>query len=128
LVGFRDWLETAARQWCPCGLSQRKLSTRSAHDCCYHYIPVDSPDAYFQGASCREDQNFKPEHAYASYDATVKVISADGGIPDDGLKLLLDQAKRDAKAIREVPITKSPTSACYEKCKRKWDCARCQEK
>jgi ABC-type nitrate/sulfonate/bicarbonate transport system substrate-binding protein len=32
----------------------------------------------------------KPEHAYASYDATVKVISSDGGIPEDGLKLLID--------------------------------------
>jgi NitT/TauT family transport system substrate-binding protein len=46
----------------------------------------------------------KPEHAYASYDATVKVISADGGIPEDGLKLLIDQAKRDAKITREVPL------------------------
>jgi ABC-type nitrate/sulfonate/bicarbonate transport system substrate-binding protein len=46
----------------------------------------------------------KPEHAYASYDATVKVISADGGIPADGLNLLIDQAKRDAKISREIPI------------------------
>jgi NitT/TauT family transport system substrate-binding protein len=47
----------------------------------------------------------KPEHAYASYDATVKVISPDGGIPEDGLKLLIDQAKRDAKITREVPFS-----------------------
>ena len=46
----------------------------------------------------------KPEHAYASYDSTVKVISIDGGIPADGLKLLIDQAKRDAKISREIPI------------------------
>jgi ABC-type nitrate/sulfonate/bicarbonate transport system substrate-binding protein len=46
----------------------------------------------------------KPEHAYASYDATVKVISIDGGIPADGLKLLIDQARRDAKISREIPI------------------------
>ena len=44
----------------------------------------------------------KPEHAYASYDSTVKVISPDGGIPDDGLKLLIDQARRDVKITRDV--------------------------
>jgi NitT/TauT family transport system substrate-binding protein len=47
----------------------------------------------------------KPEHAYASYDSTVKVISPDGGIPDDGLKLLIDQARRDVKVTREVPLS-----------------------
>ena len=30
----------------------------------------------------------KPEHAYASYDSTVKIISPDGSIPDDGLKTI----------------------------------------
>jgi NitT/TauT family transport system substrate-binding protein len=47
----------------------------------------------------------KPEHAYASYDATVKVISADGGIPEDGLKFLIEQAKRDAKITREIALS-----------------------
>jgi NitT/TauT family transport system substrate-binding protein len=47
----------------------------------------------------------KPEHAYASYDSTVKVISADGGIPADGLNLLIDQAKKDAKITREIPLS-----------------------
>jgi NitT/TauT family transport system substrate-binding protein len=47
----------------------------------------------------------KPEHAYAAYDSTVKVISPDGGIPDDGLKLLIEQASRDAKVTREVPLS-----------------------
>ena len=47
----------------------------------------------------------KPEHAYASYDSTVKVISADGGIPADGLNLLIDQAKKDAKITRDIPVT-----------------------
>jgi NitT/TauT family transport system substrate-binding protein len=46
----------------------------------------------------------KPEHAYASYDATVKVISPDGGIPEDGLRFLVEQAKRDVKETREIPI------------------------
>jgi hypothetical protein len=47
----------------------------------------------------------KPEHAYASYDSTVKVISVDGSIPDDGLKILIDQAKRDVKVTRDVPLS-----------------------
>jgi NitT/TauT family transport system substrate-binding protein len=47
----------------------------------------------------------KPEHAYASYDATVKVISHDGGIPADGLNLLIDQAKKDVKITREIPLS-----------------------
>lgn len=47
----------------------------------------------------------KPEHAYASYDATVKVISHDGGIPEDGLTFLIEQAKRDAKITREVALS-----------------------
>ena len=47
----------------------------------------------------------KPEHAYASYDSTVKVISADGGIPADGLNLLIDQAKKDAKITRDIPVS-----------------------
>jgi ABC-type nitrate/sulfonate/bicarbonate transport system substrate-binding protein len=46
----------------------------------------------------------KLEHAYASYDATVKVISHDGGIPADGLNLLIDQAKKDVKITREIPL------------------------
>lgn len=47
----------------------------------------------------------KPEHAYASYDSTVKVISNDGGIPTDGLSLLIDLAKKDAKISREISIS-----------------------
>jgi NitT/TauT family transport system substrate-binding protein len=47
----------------------------------------------------------KPEHAYASYDSTVKIISPDGSIPDDGLKILIDQAKRDVKVTRDVPLS-----------------------
>jgi len=47
----------------------------------------------------------KPEHAYASYDSTVKVISEDGGIPGDGLNLLVDLAKKDAKISREIPMS-----------------------
>jgi NitT/TauT family transport system substrate-binding protein len=47
----------------------------------------------------------KPEHAYAAYDSTVKVISYDGGIPEDGLKLLIDQAKSDVKVTRDLALS-----------------------
>ena len=47
----------------------------------------------------------KPEHAYAAYDATVKIIGQDGGIPADGLNLLIDQAKRDVKVSRDIPLS-----------------------
>lgn len=46
----------------------------------------------------------KPEHAYASYDSTVKVISNDGSIPRDGLDLLIDLARKDAKIAREIAV------------------------
>lgn len=46
----------------------------------------------------------KPEHAYASYDSTVKVISNDGSIPRDGLDLLIDLARKDAKIAREISV------------------------
>ncbi|HEY2990439.1 MAG TPA: ABC transporter substrate-binding protein [Candidatus Binatia bacterium] len=47
----------------------------------------------------------KPEQAYAAYDSTVKVISNDGGIPADGLKLLVDLAKKDAKISHEIALS-----------------------
>jgi ABC-type nitrate/sulfonate/bicarbonate transport system substrate-binding protein len=49
--------------------------------------------------------NVAKEHAYASYDSTVKVISADGTIPSDGLNFLIDLAKKDAKITREIPLS-----------------------
>jgi NitT/TauT family transport system substrate-binding protein len=42
------------------------------------------------------------EFAYASYDALRNLFNADGGVPDDGLKLVIDQARRSAKVTREV--------------------------
>ncbi len=42
------------------------------------------------------------EHAEASYDATVKVFSPTGAIPEDGLRLVIEQAKGELKITREV--------------------------
>ena len=45
------------------------------------------------------------EFAYASYDALRNLFNADGAVPDDGLKLVIDQARRSAKVSREVAPT-----------------------
>ena len=42
------------------------------------------------------------EFAYASYDALRNLFNADGGVPEDGLRLVIDQARRSAKVAREV--------------------------
>ncbi len=42
------------------------------------------------------------EFAYASYDALRNLFNADGAVPEDGLKLVIDQARRGAKVAREV--------------------------
>ena len=42
------------------------------------------------------------EFAYASYDALRNLFNADGAVPEDGLKLVIDQARRSSKVIREV--------------------------
>jgi ABC-type nitrate/sulfonate/bicarbonate transport system substrate-binding protein len=44
----------------------------------------------------------EPEFAYASYDALRNLFNADGAVPEDGLKLVIDQARRGAKIAREV--------------------------
>jgi NitT/TauT family transport system substrate-binding protein len=44
------------------------------------------------------------EHAAASYDSTWKVFSPDGNIPEEGLRLVIDQAKAELKLNRDVPL------------------------
>jgi NitT/TauT family transport system substrate-binding protein len=45
------------------------------------------------------------EYAAASYDSSVGVFNLNGSIPDEGLRLVLDQARNDAKVSREIPLT-----------------------
>jgi NitT/TauT family transport system substrate-binding protein len=45
------------------------------------------------------------DHAVASYDSTWKVFSPDGNIPQEGLRLVLDQAKTEMKLNRDVPLS-----------------------
>jgi NitT/TauT family transport system substrate-binding protein len=44
------------------------------------------------------------DHAAASYDATVKVFSPNGNIPQEGLKFVIDQAKAELKLTKDVPL------------------------
>ncbi len=45
------------------------------------------------------------DYAYASYDALRNLFNPDGGVPEDGLRLVIDQARRNAKVTREVAPT-----------------------
>lgn len=42
------------------------------------------------------------ESAAASYDATVKIFNSDGSIPEDGLRTIVEQARKEMKIRREV--------------------------
>ncbi len=42
------------------------------------------------------------EFAYASYDALQNLFNDDGGVPEDGLKLVIEQTRRSNKVTREV--------------------------
>lgn len=55
------------------------------------------------------------ENATATYNSTSKVFNADGNIPEDGLRLVIDQAKQTLKVTREVsPGEVSDTSLLRE--------------
>jgi len=51
------------------------------------------------------------ENAAASYDSTVKVFNADGSIPEDGLRLVVEQAKQASKVTREVALSEVSDTA-----------------
>jgi NitT/TauT family transport system substrate-binding protein len=44
------------------------------------------------------------DHAAASYDSTWKVFSPDGNIPQEGLRLVVEQAKAELKLTRDVAL------------------------
>jgi NitT/TauT family transport system substrate-binding protein len=44
------------------------------------------------------------EHAVASYDSAWKVFSPDGNIPQEGLRMVVEQAKAELKLTREIPV------------------------
>ena len=44
----------------------------------------------------------EPEFAYSSYDALRNLFNADGAVPEDGLKLVIEQTRHSTKVTREV--------------------------
>ena len=44
------------------------------------------------------------ELAGAAYDAVVKAFSVDGSVPEEGLRLLIEEAKKTLKLTREVGL------------------------
>ena len=45
------------------------------------------------------------ESSVASYDSSVKAFSLDGSIPGDGFRLIIHQAKKDAKITRDISLS-----------------------
>ena len=45
------------------------------------------------------------EMAVATYDSVVKVFNDDGSLPEDGLRLLIEEAKKAAKVSREIALS-----------------------
>ena len=48
---------------------------------------------------------FDSAMAAATYDSSVRTFSEDLNLPDSGLRLLIDEAKRAAKVTREVSLS-----------------------
>lgn len=49
-------------------------------------------------------QKVDRETASASYDGAVRVFNDDGGLPDAGLRLIIEEAKKNAKIEREISL------------------------
>jgi hypothetical protein len=46
----------------------------------------------------------EPDLATVTYDSTWKVFSPDGSIPEDGLRLVVEQAKKELRITSEVSL------------------------
>ena len=47
----------------------------------------------------------KPEFAAAAYDSSARVFSLDGTIPEDGLRIVIDNFRKSMNISRQVPLT-----------------------
>ena len=45
------------------------------------------------------------ESATAAYDGSVEVFNPDGSIPEEGLRVVIEQAAKEAKITREIPLS-----------------------
>ena len=53
----------------------------------------------------------KPEFAAAAYDSAVGVFSADGTIPEDGLRIVIENFKRSMNITRQVTVSEVADTA-----------------
>ena len=47
----------------------------------------------------------KPEFAAAAYDSSANVFSLDGTIPEDGLRILIENFRKSMNITRQIPLT-----------------------
>lgn len=65
-----------------------------------------------------------PEHAAASYDSTVKVFNLDGSMPEDGLRAVIERAKKELKISREVSLSEVSDITVLREAQRELDIRR----
>lgn len=53
----------------------------------------------------RDWQKVSLETAAANYDGAARVFNEDGSLPESGLKLIIEQAKKSAKVERDIPLS-----------------------
>ena len=53
----------------------------------------------------------KPEFAEAGYDSAVGVFSADGSIPEDGMRVVLDGFRKSMNITRQIPLSEVADTA-----------------
>jgi ABC-type nitrate/sulfonate/bicarbonate transport system substrate-binding protein len=62
-----------------------------------------------------DQQKINRELAVATYDSIWNAFNEDGGVPEKGLRVLIDEARKSIKLTREVPITEvSDLTLLYE--------------
>jgi len=62
----------------------------------------------------------KPEFAEAAYDSTVGVFSQDGTIPEDGLRLVIENFRQSMNLSRQVSLSDVSDSTFYSKSSETW--------
>ena len=60
----------------------------------------------------------KPEFATAAYDSSVGVFSADGSIPEDGLRIVVENFRKSMNITRQVPLNEVADTAPLREAQR----------
>lgn len=60
----------------------------------------------------------KPEFATAAYDSSVGVFSADGSIPEDGLRIVIENFRKSMNITRQIPLNEVADTAPLREAQR----------